>query len=183
EPNWANVRVINSWGAPGGGDREGLYYEFCAANGVTYRDFSTASAEFGRDVAFSNACSAALAETAESRVLYDAILVDEAQDLPPAFLRMCYAMLDENRRLVYAYDELQNLSGEGLPSTEEIFGSDEMGRPNVSFDSSVYNQTARRDIVLEKCYRNSRPVLVSAHGLGFGIYRARADVRSTITVD
>ena len=29
----------------------------------------------------------------------------------------------------------------------------------------------RRDIILEKCYRNSRPVLVTAHALGFGIYR------------
>ena len=27
------------------------------------------------------------------------------------------------------------------------------------------------DIVLEKCYRNSRPVLVTAHALGFGTYR------------
>lgn len=31
--------------------------------------------------------------------------------------------------------------------------------------------TSKQDIILEKCYRNSRPALVSAHALGFGIYR------------
>ena len=84
---------------------------------------------------------------------------------------MCYSMLDDQRRLVYAYDELQNLSGDGLPSATEIFGMDQQGQPNVSFEYTSYDLGARRDIVLEKCYRNSRPVLVSAHGLGFGIYR------------
>ena len=29
----------------------------------------------------------------------------------------------------------------------------------------------QQDIILEKCYRNSRPALVTAHALGFGIYR------------
>jgi superfamily I DNA and RNA helicase len=178
EPDWSNVRIVNSWGASGGGDRDGLYYEFCSSNDVTYRDFGTASREFGRDNAFDGACSSALAEAGEPKKLYDAILVDEAQDLPPAFLRLCYSMLDGRHRLVYAYDELQNLSGKGLPSAEDIFGTDEAGRPRVSFEESSYDLGARRDIVLEKCYRNSRPVLVSAHGLGFGIYRrpSRADV-------
>jgi superfamily I DNA and RNA helicase len=172
EPNWSNVRIINSWGAPGGGNRDGLYYEFCFNNGAAYRDFNAARAEFGRDNAFHGACTAALVEVASPRKSYDAILVDEAQDLPPAFLRMCYEMLDDDqRRLVYAYDELQNLSGQGLPSAEEIFGRDKTGRPRVTFDASPYDHGARRDIVLEKCYRNSRPVLVSAHGLGFGVYR------------
>ena len=29
----------------------------------------------------------------------------------------------------------------------------------------------KQDIILEKCYRNSRPILATAHALGFGIYR------------
>src|SRR3546814_10366125 len=75
-------------------------------------------------------------------------------------------MLTPPKRLVYAYDELQNLSGVSLPPPEEIFGNDEAGRPLVTF-----GEDRRRDVILQKCYRNSRPVLVSAHGLGFGIYR------------
>lgn len=30
---------------------------------------------------------------------------------------------------------------------------------------------ASQDIILEKCYRNSKPVLTAAHALGFGVYR------------
>jgi superfamily I DNA and RNA helicase len=173
EPDWSKIRVINSWGAPGGEERAGLFYEFCFNNGATYRDFNDARAEFGRDYAFDGACAAAMAEVGTPKVSYEAILVDEAQDLPVSFLRICYSMLDEHRRLIYAYDELQSLSGEGLPSAAEIFGADSSGRPLVTFDSPG------QDIVLEKCYRNSRPVLVTAHGLGFGIYRAPRRAQTT----
>lgn len=171
EPDWDNVRIVNSWGAPGGADRDGLYFEYCQRNRITYYDFKSAQNEFGRDEAFRGACANALTSTANSEIMYDAILIDEAQDLPPEFLRLCYSMLDDQRRLVYAYDELQTLSGAGLPPAEKIFGVDNRGRPNVSFDSLSSQRGARSDIVLEKCYRNSRPVLVSAHGIGFGVYR------------
>ena len=79
-------------------------------------------------------------------------------------------MLNDPKRLVYAYDELQSLTGESLPSPEDIFGSNADGSPRVSFDGTD-NNLPRRDIILEKCYRNSRPVLVTAHALGFGVYR------------
>jgi superfamily I DNA and RNA helicase len=176
EPDWSKIRIINAWGARGSGDRDGLYYEFCTTNGAVYQDFGTARSTFGRDNAFEGACAAALAEVSSPKVSYDAILVDEAQDLPVPFLRMCYFMLDEHRRLVYAYDELQTLSGEGLPSATDIFGLDQSGQPLVTFDDP------RRDIVLEKCYRNSRPVLVTAHGLGFGIYRTPSQPNSLALV-
>jgi superfamily I DNA and RNA helicase len=57
------------------------------------------------------------------------MLVDEALDFPPSFLRLCYEMLDDKRRLVYAYDELQDLQGEALPPVDEIFGRGIDGRP------------------------------------------------------
>ncbi len=83
-------------------------------------------------------------------------------------------MLRHPKRFVYAYDELQNLSGTSLPPPEEIFGSDKHGRPLVTF-----GEDRRRDVILQKCYRNSRPILVSAHGLGFGIYREAPEHTST----
>ncbi|QLY30418.1 ATP-binding domain-containing protein [Nocardia huaxiensis] len=179
EPDWDNVRIVNSWGAPGGADRDGLYFEYCMKNQVEYYDFRNAQSKFGRESAFNGACASALAEVKSPEIIYDAILIDEAQDLPPEFLRLCYSMLDDRHRLVYAYDELQTLNGDGLPPAESIFGSDNQGRPNVSFESTPRENGARRDIVLEKCYRNSRPVLVSAHGLGFGIYRKPANQART----
>ncbi|WP_036346730.1 DEAD/DEAH box helicase [Micromonospora sp. CNB394] len=171
EPDWANLRVVNAWGARGGATREGIYYDFCVENGTEYFDYISAKSAFGRVNAFKGACRTALETVPEPKQTYDAILVDEAQDLPPEFLRLCRLILREPRRLVYAYDELQNLSNSSLPSATEIFGITAAGEPEVSFKETPYDLGARRDIILSKCYRNSRPVLVTAHALGFGIYR------------
>jgi superfamily I DNA and RNA helicase len=72
---------------------------------------------------------------------------------------------------VYAYDELQNLSSVAMPSSTEIFGVKKDGQPVVSLEATPFDKGARRDVILERCYRNSRPILATAHALGFGIYR------------
>jgi len=170
EPDWDTLRILNAWGAPGEQQRDGFYHQFCRVHGIEYLDFRTARSRFGRGNEFSSVCEEALSQATTPTTLYDAVLVDEAQDFPTAFLRLCYLSLDERKRLVYAYDELQTLSGTSLPPPEELFGSKPDGTPLVEFPNARPNQP-RHDIILEKCYRNSRPVLVSAHGLGFGIYR------------
>ena len=170
EPDWENLRVLNAWGAPGGPARDGIYYEFCRVHDVRYFDFQTARRHFTPGQEFAGACEHALNQARASRQIYDAMLVDEAQDVSPAFLRLCYGLLHDPKRLVYAYDELQNLSGGSLPSPEDIFGRHADGRPLVRFNGAR-NDGPRRDIILEKCYRNPRPLLVTAHALGFGIYR------------
>lgn len=176
EPDWDNIQIIHAWGAPGGGDRNGLYYSFCQAHGVEYHDYGSAKGKFGRGNEFEGACQNALDECPNPTGIYDAILVDEAQDFPPSFLRMCYELLKPEKRLVYAYDELQNLSSQSLPSPEEIFGKHADGTPKVRFSPNQHGKP-QQDVILEKCYRNSRPVLVTAHALGFGIYRTpNADV-------
>ncbi|MCL4553290.1 MAG: helicase, partial [Candidatus Marsarchaeota archaeon] len=170
EPDWDNLNIIQAWGAPGGGERNGIYYTFCQTHGLEYLDFNLAKNRFGRARAFEGACLQALEELRQPIGLYDAILVDEAQDFPPCFLRLCYELLKPEKRLVYAYDELQNLGSQSLPSPEEIFGKNPDGTPRVRFAPSEDGKP-QQDIILEKCYRNSRPVLVTAHALGFGIYR------------
>lgn len=170
EPDWENLRIIHAWGAPGGGDRDGIYHEFCRAHDIAYFDFMSAKRRFGSGREFAASCEYALGQMQESKQLYDAILVDEAQDFSPPFLRLCYELLHPPKRLVYAYDELQSLSGESLPSPEKIFGEKPDGAPVVQFDITS-GDGPRPDIILERCYRNSRPVLATAHALGFGIYR------------
>ena len=178
EPDWDNLRIVNAWGAPGGSERDGIYHEFCRAHDVEYLDFRSAKNLFGQGKEFSGACERAIGQARTGRAIYNALLVDEAQDFPPAFLRLCYELLDDHKRLVYAYDELQNLGGESLPSPEEIFGKNAHGSPKVRFGGTHCDEP-RRDIILEKCYRNSRPVLVTAHSLGFGIYRKPPRTGST----
>ncbi|MDR0308134.1 MAG: ATP-binding domain-containing protein [Chitinispirillales bacterium] len=174
EPDWDNIHIIHAWGAPGGGERNGVYYTFCSVNNVEYSDYMSARNKYGISDPFGEVCNKALAETVSVKRIYDAILVDEAQDFSPSFLQLCYEMLSEPKRLVYAYDELQNLRSQSLPSPEIIFGKQPNGDPRVSFVAHEDGKP-QQDIILEKCYRNSRPALVTAHALGFGIYRKPSD--------
>lgn len=171
EPNWENLKIIHAWGAPGGGERNGLYYEFCMENNIEYIDYLRSKAKFDQTDPFGEACKKALLDAkGKIQEMYDVILVDEAQDFSVSFLRICYEMLKFPKRLVYAYDELQNLGSQSLPSPEEIFGTNSNGSPRVQFYEAAEGKP-QQDIILEKCYRNSRPTLVTAHALGFGIYR------------
>ena len=168
EPDWGYLRIINAWGSPGRAERDGVYYEFCRTHDVDYFDFSAARRKFGNGHEFSLACKFAIEQAAHPKAIYDVILVDEAQDFSHHFLRLCHAMLDDNKRLIYAYDELQNLSEASLPPPKEIFDT-----PNS--DAHIASDVTNNDIILEKCYRNSRPLLATAHALGFGIYRKPTD--------
>ncbi|WP_423731932.1 DEAD/DEAH box helicase [Hafnia paralvei] len=160
--DWDNVDIIHAWG---GVKTEGLYYNACIAHNVPYFDFTGAKnlAEAG-ETPFQAACKNFLDKKQGDKKLYDFILIDEAQDFSVEFLRICYSLLGEEKRLVYAYDELQNLGDSSMPSPEQIWGLDETGKPIVSFNSED------QDITLDICYRNPGPILTTAHALGFGIY-------------
>lgn len=168
EPEWDRIKIIHAWGNK---NSEGLYFNFCKANNIVCYDYMDACRKFTRnEVVFDKVCQEAVETVVNPKILYDVILVDEAQDFSKYFLQMCYLSLPkESRMLVYAYDELQSLDNKNVDSPEEIFGYNN-GKPNVVLDNS--NGKAE-DIVLSKCYRNSRPVLITAHSLGFGIYRKK----------
>ncbi len=155
EPNWEKLRILVAWGSQGSASDHGLYYLFCQANNVPWLAFKEASVQFGQEAAFTKACELALAQATERRPLFDAILVDEAQDFAPPFLNLCYELLRGEKRLVYAYDELQNLSNKGLPPPEELFGNNEAGKPRVTF-SAPQEGMPKQDLILSTCYRNSR---------------------------
>lgn len=171
EPDWDNLKIIHAWGAPGGGEKDGVYYSFCKDNDVKYCDFLQARDIYGTADPFGKTCEVALGAAKDIKQIYDVILIDEAQDFSPSFLRLCYELLREPKRLVYAYDELQNLRTQSLPSPEMIFGQLPDNTPRVKFNDTN-DSNPKQDIILEKCYRNSRPALVTAHALGFGIYKS-----------
>lgn len=175
EPDWDSIDIINAWGGPGDKEREGIYHKFCRANEIPFFDFYSAKSKFGEGKEFKGSCAEALGRTNNPVALFDLILVDEAQDLPFEFLRLCYHSLSQPKRLVYAYDELQSLTGASMPPPEELFGNSPDGKPLVLLNQEEGGP--RQDIILEKCYRNSRPLLATAHALGFGIYRERGLVQ------
>ncbi len=175
EPDWDSIDIINAWGGPGDRDRDGVYFRFCRSNEVPSHDFISAKRKFGDGKEFAGACLEALSAVRQPVPLFDLMLIDEAQDLPIEFLRLCYQSLSPPGRLVYAYDELQSLTGSSVPPPEDLFGKGSDGQPLVRLNQEEGGP--RQDIILEKCYRNSRPLLTTAHALGFGIYRKQGLVQ------
>lgn len=168
-PNFEKLKIIHCWGSK---YNPGLYYEFCTAHKIKYYTFREAKSKISSNymervsylsyMSFDFACKEALAELEKkgesANPQYDVILVDEAQDISPNFLKLCYKFLRGNKKkLIYAYDELQRLNeGSSLPNPKEFLIPE-----TEDFD----------DRILKVCYRNPRPNLVTAHALGFGIYR------------
>lgn len=167
EPDWEKIKILHAWGSP---SMDGIYYEICKKHNIEYRDFRKAqqlTKSSGQE--FDSVCAEAIRKIEKFEKYYDAILIDEGQDFSKHFLRLCYEILKEPKRLVYAYDELQSLNKKIMESPEAIFGEDVHGRSRVQLQNRPGEP--KQDIILEKCYRNSRPILASAHALGFGIYR------------
>jgi len=178
EPDWNKVKILQAWG---GSSDSGLYFEFCKLNNVEYLDYDTAKRRYNTsnellDIITKKAIQEAQAVKQNLTEVYDAILIDEAQDFSESFLMLCYLLTKpasqsnpNNKRVIYAYDELQKLNeANSLRNPREIF-------PGIDFESYNPNKP-QQDIILEKCYRNSAPILVTAHALGFGIYRENGEL-------
>lgn len=168
QPDWSRLRLLHAWGSQ---SDPGIYSAIALANDRKVYDFSAAKQAFGTK-AFEGACEELLCSLPDgpSRPIFDFVIVDEAQDLPRAFFELVYLSTSEPKRVVWAYDELQKLdSEETMPPPEALFGKRADGQPRVA----LKNEEGRpdQDIVLPVCYRNPREILVTAHALGFGIYR------------
>ncbi|MDW9468669.1 AAA family ATPase [Sinorhizobium meliloti] len=176
EPDWSKIHIFHCWGSR---NDPGLYSEAARQYQIEPFSWKDADRKYGSE-SFDGICKELLAVISASqnqKQLYDAILIDEAQDLPVSFFRIAYSLCRQPKRIVWAYDELQNLGEYSMASPRELFGDDEQGRPLVTLN----NQPNRppQDIVLPICYRNTPWALTVAHGLGFGIYRETADPNST----
>lgn len=159
---------MHAWGGSG---RMGVYNTIARTMGAVPRDYGYASATYGMDEAFAGICAELLSIASQGTYepIFDAVLIDEAQDLPPEFFRLIHLFTKDPKRIVWGFDELQRLSEAAMPSTEELFGRNLQGELLVNLDER--EGEARRDIVLEVCYRNAPWTLATAHALGFGIYR------------
>ncbi|MBR3882438.1 MAG: DEAD/DEAH box helicase [Clostridia bacterium] len=145
------IKIMQAWGAA---TSPGVYYEICISHGVNPLNFSQAKLKFNKNVVFSKACYEAIQEIKDFHKMYDCILIDEAQDFDKNFMNLCLNVLGPDKRLVYAYDELQKLNEETMPAPKEIFGQD------------ISNDTP-----LTVCYRNQSKTIVTAHAIGMGLYR------------
>lgn len=168
DPDESRLMVMHSFGSE---SSPGIYSEICRAYGFQPRDFGHAKRTYGFNKAFAGICNELLKVVEkEPKIIFDALLIDEAQDLPSEFLRLAY-LCTKSHRIVWAYDDLQNLGDYQMMSLKETFGIDDSGKPLVRLEN--HQKQPRQDIILPKCYRNTPWALVTAHALGSGIYRSK----------
>lgn len=154
-PDWNKLRVLHAWG---GQANPGVYFEICRHHEVAPINFTDAARM--SSLPFDHVCTELLKKVRPAE-LFDYVFVDEGQDFPASFLRLCYSVAKDGK-FVWAYDELQTIFQARTPSAQEIFGVEKNGAPRVEIQD---------DIVLSTCYRNPREILVCAHAIGLGIYR------------
>ena len=175
DPDWTKLRILHAWGSS---RQAGIYSDIAGSNGFEVRDFSYAKQRYGADTGFEGICQELLSELKQKPAaqLFDAVLIDEAQDLPHAFFELVYMSTRSPKRIIWAYDELQNLGSYSMVPPQELFGANADSVPNVP-DLHPLDDGANRDIVLPVCYRNTPWTLTTAHALGFGIYRKAGPVQ------
>ena len=165
DPNWDNIHVRHAWG---GETLRGVYYDTCKINGILPLRFNEAKNK-GLEP-FDYVCQDLLDRTSGNlKKVYDYVLLDEGQDFQPSFYWLCRKIVKEDC-LVWAYDELQNIMNVEIQETVELFRN-RFGDSGIDL-ASLQEKHPRQnnDIVLHKCYRNPREILVVAHTIGFGIY-------------
>ena len=131
KPDQSKLRIVHSWGSNA---RAGVYSLIASALDEPARTWSYASGKYGMDGAFAGVCRELLNATSSHDVepIFDAVLIDEAQDLPPEFFQLVYLFTKPPKRIVWGYDELQKLSEAVMPTTDELFGTGPKGESLIS---------------------------------------------------
>lgn len=171
--DFSKIHLLHAWGSK---SELGLYSFVADKLNQQVYSYNEAIMKYGSADAFKGICKELLNNMSvcspENMRLFDHILIDEAQDLPSEFFKIAIRLFkDQNKkRLVFAYDELQTLNQNTMPSLDEMFGVDSEGNSIVEIGNESENEP-KTDIVLPICYRNTKWALSIAHALGFGVYR------------
>ncbi|OKL37612.1 ATP-binding domain-containing protein [Domibacillus mangrovi] len=180
------LRVLPAWGAR---DREGFYGRICDAHGVR-RLTPGDTINKNPTNALAEVCTRLLSEN-EIEPLFDAVLIDEGQDLvvedhlkfqgkQPFYwlafqaLRPVSAEDPFQKRLIWAYDESQSLENLIIPKARELFGSEESYSQMVT---GIHPGGIRKSEIMHRCYRTPGPILTAAHAIGMGLLRSEGMLR------
>lgn len=177
-PRNRNLRIFHSWG---GKKQPGLYSFLCQQAGVKHLSANQTSSKQPHQ-ALGEVCTHLL-KTAPIPQIFDAILIDEGQDLlvddefkfgdKQPFYWLAYQALravnplhPEQRRLIWAYDEAQSLTTLKIPTASELLGED-LGH----LVTGNYSDGIKKTEVLHHCYRTPPQILTVAHAMGMGWLR------------
>ena len=178
DPKNGKLQVLHAWGAK---NQPGLYSTLCRAAGV--KRLTVEDTQSNRpNEALAEVCIQLLHNTVVPTI-YDAILIDEGQDLivddplkfegKQPFYWMAYQALrpvdsaqPEQRRLIWGYDEAQSLESLKIPNASELFG-EELGH----LVTGQYSGGIKKSQIMHRCYRTPGSILTAAHGIGMGLLR------------
>ncbi len=172
-----HLRVLHAWGAK---RQPGLYSTLCRQAGVNRLTVNDIESKQPNE-ALAEVCIQLLKETSIPQ-LFDAILIDEGQDLivdrwkyeqKQPFYWLAYQALrpadpvhPEQKRLIWAYDEAQSLESLSIPTASELFGED-LGH----LVTGKYAGGIKKSEIMHRCYRTPGSILTAAHGIGMGLLR------------
>ncbi|MEP0873656.1 ATP-binding domain-containing protein [Trichocoleus desertorum AS-A10] len=176
------LKVIHAWGSK---ERPGLYSLLRDRAHVKTAVSEKPTGSIPERLAAS--CKRLL-ENVTVEPMFDAILIDEGQDLAvddewkygdkQAIYWLAWQALrpvsDKDpslKRLIWAYDEAQSLDALGVPSYGEVFGVELGGILSGSKTGPTYKGGIKKSEVMKRCYRTPGPTLVAAHGIGMGLLR------------
>ncbi|ULH16661.1 NERD domain-containing protein [Deinococcus sp. KNUC1210] len=195
------IRILHAWGSK---DQPGFYRTVAQHAGLEPMNVADVKAANGGRSASPTAgvllSARDLLRAAEEQQLdleiFDAVLIDEGQDLVDerldlkyderqAFYWLAYrslrpvegevVLLGEPelapraaRRIIWAYDEAQSLDTLAVPKARELFG-DELAQ--LLTGGTQYRGGIKKNEVMKRCYRTPGPILVAAHALGMGLLR------------
>lgn len=186
DKNESKLQILHAWGAK---DRPGLYREICFQNSEEFLNANKVKSRAGKKMKPNEglifACKELLCKNSNIKQVYDAILIDEGQDLVAEdtlkfegrqpFYWMAYQALKpvdtsntKLRRMIWAYDEAQRLDGYEIPTAASIFGEDPDFRE--MFRRS-YKGGIKKTEIMRKCYRTPGHILTTAHSIGMGLLR------------
>lgn len=171
--NWENIQVLHAWG--GETTVPGFYWSLCQKYGVE-------PVTFHGEVSLRNIFKLLLTQCQDQlQPVYDLVLIDEAQDLPPELFETVFYLTKgeaERKRIVWATDEFQTLTDLGLPTEpEQLFGVASDGKPNLPNTVLASKEgLIKGDYTLSNSYRNPRLGLMVAHALALRLYSSAGEV-------
>lgn len=177
----SKLQILHAWGAK---ERQGFYRTICKRHGVA--PLSARNTDYKQpNEGLADICRR-LFDKVEIEPMFDAVLIDEGQDLvvdPDELMYedkqviywMAYKSLrptdldhPEQKRLIWAYDEAQSLDTQKIPTAPELFGSNQALKRMVS---GFHKGRIKKTEIMHRCYRTPGPIITAAHAIGMGFLR------------
>ncbi len=177
----SKLQILHAWGAR---ERNGFYRNICEKHGV--HPLNAGNTPYKQpNEGLADICKQ-LFKKVEIEPMFDAVLIDEGQDLVVErdelkyedkeviywlaykSLRSCDSEHPEQRRLIWAYDEAQSLDTQKIPTAPQLFGSDPTLKRMVT---GAHKGGIKKSEIMHRCYRTPGPILTAAHAIGMGLLR------------